>query len=43
MITEANDFIERMRNYQFIRPVDVNLKRLCTNERLMNVILSSNT
>ena len=23
MITEANDFIKRMRNYQFIRPVDV--------------------
>lgn len=23
MITEANDFIKRMLNYQFIRPVDV--------------------
>lgn len=23
MITEANDFIERMLNYQFIHPVDV--------------------
>ena len=23
MIAEANDFIERMRNYQFIHPVDV--------------------
>lgn len=23
MISEANDFIKRMRNYQFIRPVDV--------------------
>ena len=44
MIAEANDFIKRMRNYQFIRPVDVHdddeLKKIAWSECIFNGELS---